>query len=69
LAPPPPVSGWIFVIVVVIEAHQHSKHRVSSAWSVDITLPFILLIVQCDIYIAEMFVGYIDSVSHALKAK
>ena len=35
----------ICVIVLVIGAHQHSKHRVSSAWSVDITLPSILLIV------------------------
>jgi hypothetical protein len=38
----PPVSGWICVIVVAIGAHQHSKHRVSSAWSLDITLPSIL---------------------------
>jgi hypothetical protein len=57
------------VIVVVIGAHQHSKHRVSSAWSVDITLPSILHIVQCEIHIAGVLVGYIHSVSHALEAK
>jgi hypothetical protein len=57
------------VIVVAIEAHQHSKYRVSSAWSVGITLPSILLIVQREIHIAGMFVGYIHSVSHALEAK
>jgi hypothetical protein len=57
------------VIVVVIGAHQHSKHRFFSAWSVDITLPSILFIVQCEIHIAGMFVGYIHSVSHVLEAK
>jgi nitrate reductase alpha subunit len=41
----------------------------SSAWSVDITLPSILFIVQCEMNIAGMFVGYIHSVSHALEAK
>jgi hypothetical protein len=56
------------VIVVVIGAHQHSKQRVSSAWSVGITLPSFPFVVQCEIYIAGMFVGYIHSVSHALEA-
>jgi hypothetical protein len=42
------------VIVVAIEAHKHSKRSVSSAWSVDITLLSILLIVQFEIYIASM---------------
>jgi hypothetical protein len=69
LAPPPPVSRWICVIVVIIGANQHSKHRVSSAWSMGITLPSILFIVQCKIHIAGMFVGCIHSVSHALEAK
>jgi hypothetical protein len=44
LAPPPPVSKWICVIVVAIGHFQHRKHRVSSAWSVDITLSSILFI-------------------------
>ena len=51
---PPPVSGWICVIVVAIGAHQHSKHRVSSAWSVGVALLSILLIVQFEIYLASM---------------
>jgi hypothetical protein len=57
------------VIAVAIGAHQHIKHRASSAWSVDITLPSILFIVQCEIHIAGMFVGYIHFLSHALEAK
>ena len=65
----PAVSIWISVIVVVIGAHSHKKHRASSAWSVDITLSSILLTVQCEIHIAGMLVGYIHSVSHALETK
>jgi hypothetical protein len=57
------------VIVVVIGAHQQKKHRVSSAWSVDITLSSILIIEQCEMHIAGKLVGYIHSASHALEAK
>jgi hypothetical protein len=48
---------------------SHKKHRVSSAWSVDITLSFILLIEKFEIHMADTFVGYTHSVSHALEAK
>ena len=54
------------MIVVAIGAHYHKKHRVSRAWSVDIILSSILFIVQCEIHIVGVVVGYIHSVSHAL---
>ena len=57
------------MIAVAIGAHKHKKHRVSCAWSVDIILLSILLIVQCEIHIAGVLVGYIHSASHALEAK
>ena len=57
------------MIVVAIGAHQHKKHRVSSAWSVDIILSSILLIVQCEIHLAGVLVRNIHSVSYALEAK
>jgi hypothetical protein len=36
---------------------------------VGIALPSIPFVVQCEIHIAGMFVGYVHSVSHALEAK
>jgi hypothetical protein len=41
---------------------------VSSAWSVAVALASVLFILQCEIPIARVSVGYIYSVSHALEA-
>ena len=62
-------SKWICVFVVAIGVHQQRKHRVSSAWSVDIALSSILPILWCEVRMIGMFMAYIYFVIHALEAK
>ena len=54
------------VIIVAIGALQKRKHMVSSAWSVEIALSYILFILKFEICIFFVFARFINSGSQAI---